>query len=110
MNFTRVALPLLVLLLAGCSTGRVTNPRAPGPAVGNAVGYVAGGVAANVVGAGVGVVEGAGAATEKTFDSDRRIVRTWTTEVTSDGRTIRVPVEVEVDEYGRPIGQPKPAR
>lgn len=108
MQLRRV-LPILplVLLVAGCSTGRVTNPKAPGPAIGNAVGYGVGAVGSNVVGAGVGVVEGAGAATEQTFNADKRVVRTWKTEVTADGRTIRVPVEVEVDEYGRPIGQPK---
>lgn len=110
MNFPRATLPLIALMLAGCSTGRVTNPKAPGPAVGNAVGYVVGGVGANVVGAGVGIVEGAGAATEKTFDSDRRIVRTWKTETTLDGRVIRVPVEIEVDEHGRQIGPARQVR
>jgi hypothetical protein len=48
-------------------------------------------------------VEGATAATKSTFTNERRVVRVWKTETTADGRTIQVPVEIEVDEYGRPI-------
>jgi hypothetical protein len=31
------------------------------------------------------------------------VIRTWREEKTSDGRTIKVPVEIEVDENGKPI-------
>ena len=93
--------------LSGCTTAgkdaRVTNPNQPGPAIGNAVGTAVGAVGSNVVGAVVGGVEGAAAATKKTFTNERRVVRTWRTETTSDGRIIRIPVEIEVDENGRPI-------
>ncbi len=96
-----------VALLTACTTAgrdaRVTNPNQPGPAVGNAVGTAVGAVGSNVVGAVVGGVEGAAAATKATFTNERRIVRTWRVEKTSDGRTIRVPVEIEVDENGKPI-------
>lgn len=94
------------LFLAGCATNtesRVTNPKQPGPAVGHAVGTAVGAVGSNVVGAVVGGVEGATAATKSTFTNERRVVRVWKTETTADGRTIQVPVEIEVDEYGRPI-------
>ena len=64
---------------------------------------MAGAVSANVVGVGVGVVEGASAAVKSTFTNERRVVRSWREEKTSDGRIIRVPVEIEVDENGRPI-------
>jgi len=103
-----ITLPLAAaaLLLAGCATNtehRVTNPNAPGPAVGHAVGTAVGAVGSNVVGAVVGGVEGAAEATKSTFTNERRVVRVWRTETTADGRTIQVPVEIEVDAYGRPI-------
>ena len=96
-----------VVVLTGCTSAgreaRVTNPNQPGPAVGNAVGTAVGAVGSNVVGAVVGGVEGAAAATKSTFTNEHRIVRTWRIEKTSDGRTIKVPVEIEVDENGKPI-------
>lgn len=94
------------LLLAGCaSEGRVTNPKAPGPAVGNAVGAGVGAVAGNVAGAVVGVGEGAAAAASVpfTYDPTQRVVRHWREEQTPDGRTIRVPEYYLVDEHGRVI-------
>lgn len=98
------------LLFTGCTTAgrdaRITNPNSPGPAVGNAVGTAVGAVGSNVVGGVVGVGEGVAAATKKTFTNERRVIRTWRTETTSDGRTIKVPVEIEVDENGKPIGDP----
>ena len=101
------ALVAPIILLTGCNSAgpdaRVTNPNSPGPAVGNAVGTAVGAVGSNVVGGVVGAVEGASAATKKTFTNERRVVRTWRTETTADGRTIRIPVEIEVDENGRPI-------
>lgn len=93
------------LALSGCATkndGRMVNTRQPGPAIGTGVGVVAGAVAGNAAGAVVGAGEGFVGAAGTAFDGDRRVVRTWRTEVTSDGRTIRVPVEIEVDQYGRP--------
>lgn len=111
--------PLLpTLLLAsltvfgtGCTTtnteAQVTNSKQPGPAVGRAVGTAVGAVASNVTGAVVGGVEGAAEATKSTFTNEHRIIRTWKTETTPDGRTIQVPVEIEVDENGRPIEQKK---
>ena len=71
--------------------------------VGNAIGTAVGAVGSNVVGLGVGVVEGASAATKSTFTNERRFVRTWREEKTSDGRIIKIPVEIEVDANGRPI-------
>lgn len=81
----------------------MTSRSQPGPQVGVAVGTAVGAVASNVVGVGVGAVEGASSATKSTFTNERRVIRTWKTETTSDGRTIQVPVEIEVDEQGRPI-------
>ncbi len=105
---------LLVLALAsGCATQpaetRLTNPKQPGPAVGHAVGTAAGAVAGNVAGAMAGAAEGAAYAAKKPFRNEHRIVRTWRTEQTADGRTIQVPVDTEVDEYGRPVGVPTAA-
>jgi hypothetical protein len=102
----RVMLPLGALLLSGCVSdrdGRVTNTRQPGPAVGTAIGAGAGAVVGNVTGAVVGAGEGFAGGVASAYDSDRRIVRTYRTETTSDGRTIQVPVEIEVDAQGRPL-------
>jgi hypothetical protein len=96
-------------LLTGCNSSpdsRVTSNQ-PGPAVGHAVGTAVGAVGSNVVGVAVGAVEGAASATKSTFTNERRYVRTWREEKTSDGRIIKVPVEIEVDENGRPIEAPK---
>jgi hypothetical protein len=92
------------MILSGCNTteSRVTSNQ-PGPAVGRAIGTAVGAVGSNVVGVGVGMAEGAAAATKSTFTNERRFVRTWREEKTSDGRIIKVPVEIEVDENGRPI-------
>jgi hypothetical protein len=93
--------------LSGCASkndGRMVNTRQPGPAIGTGVGIVTGAVAGNVAGAAVGAGEGFVGAAGTAFDGDRRVVRTWRTEVTPDGRTIQVPVEMEVDQYGRPYG------
>lgn len=94
-----------VSVFSGCMSpeSRVTNARAPGPAIGSGVGYAAGAVVGNVAGGVVAVGEGAVAGAAVPFDNDRRVVRTWRTETTSDGRTIQVPVEVEVDKDGRPL-------
>lgn len=98
----------MAALISGCATqpsdSRLTNSRQPGPVVGNAVGSAVGAVTGNVAGAVVGAAEGAASAAKAPFKNERRTVRTWRTETTADGRTIQVPVETPVDEYGRPIG------
>jgi hypothetical protein len=107
-------LPVFSLLVAslgvGCASDPnrpgVTNPRQPGPAIGRGIGSAVGAVGGNVVGGVVGIGEGAVAAGSKPFDTTRRVVRTWRTETTADGRTIQVPVDIEVDEYGRPLHVP----
>jgi hypothetical protein len=99
---------MVLSLASGCVTQpaetRLTNPNQPGPAVGHAVGSAVGAVAGNVAGAIVGGGEGAVAAAKAPFTNEHRIVRTWRTETTLDGRTIQVPVDTEVDAQGRPIG------
>lgn len=92
--------------VSGCSTtsGKSrTNPRHPGPAIGQGAGQAVGVVSGNVAGAAVGAVEGTAAGFKKPFTNNVRVVRTWRTETTSDGRTIQVPVEILVDEHGRPV-------
>jgi len=109
---TRLFAPVLIIavaLLSGCETppdARVTSKQ-PGAEIGNAVGTVAGAVSSNVVGLGVGAVEGATAAAKSAFTNERRVIRTWREEKTSDGRIIKVPVEIEVDANGRPIAETK---
>jgi hypothetical protein len=100
----------ILLGIGGCARDPnrigVTNPRHPGPAAGRAigagVGVVGGNVAGAVVGAGEGVAQGASAP----FNNTTRVVRRWRTEVTSDGRTIQVPEDMVVDQYGRPVNPP----
>lgn len=106
----RVSLSFVLLasataLLTGCTTrdASATNLKHPGPAIGTAVGSAAGAVAGNVAGAVVAGAQGAGNAFKAPFTNERRVVRTWRTETTADGRTIQVPVEIEVDQHGRPI-------
>ena len=108
MNFSCGLVTVLAIsafATSGCATkrdGRVVNTRQPGPAIGTAVGTVAGAVAGNATGAVVGAGEGFAGASSSAFNGERRVVRSWRTETTADGRVIRVPVEIEVDEYGRP--------
>lgn len=94
-------------LLTGCGTRstetRGTNPGHPGAAVGYAVGNTAGAVTGSVVGAVAAGAEGMADAVKAPFNNERRYVRKWRTETTSDGRTIQVPYEVEVDAHGREI-------
>lgn len=106
-----IALLSIAAAFSGCASSnpdsRYTNPRQPGPVVGNAVGQTVGVVTGNVAGAVVGTGEGFVDGSKKAFNNERRVVRTWRTETTADGRTIQVPVEIEVDENGRPISQPQ---
>jgi hypothetical protein len=98
-----------VLLLDGCTTGNYTNsPYHPGPVVGQGVGTAAGVVAGNAAGLGVGVVEGTAQGLAAPFNPNYHMVRYWRTETTSDGRTIQVPYDVLVDQYGRPVPMPAP--
>lgn len=98
---------MLSLALSGCTTPdkSATNLSQPGPAIGTAVGSAAGAVAGQVAGAAVAAGQGAGNAFQAPFNNERRVVRTWRTETTADGRTIQVPVDTEVDQYGRPIAK-----
>ena len=98
------------LLLTGCSTSDHTSPYHPGPVAGKAVGGGVGVVAGNVAGFGVGVVEGTAAGIAAPFNPDYHMVRYWRTETTSDGRTIQVPYDVLVDQYGRPSHMPAPSK
>ena len=103
-------LPVLICLFsAGCAEPRyTTSPYHPGPvagtAVGAGVGLAVGESAGFVVGAGEGLVGGVAAP----FDTTTHVVRHWRTEVTADGRTIQVPVDILVDSKGRPIGMAPP--
>jgi len=107
MKLSSLALAAVtVFFLSGCVSNRdsrIVNTRQPGPAIGTAVGQVGGAVVGNAAGLVVGVGEGAAGAAAVSFNNDRRVIRTWRTEVTADGRTIQVPVEIEVDANGRPL-------
>jgi len=98
------------LLLTGCTPTDYghTSPYHPGPVVGKTVGTGVGVVAGNVAGAGVGVVEGVAHGVAAPFNPSYHMVRYWRTETTSDGRTIQVPYDVLVDQYGRPVKMPAP--
>lgn len=98
----------LLALVAGCSSEKTGSPYHPGPVAGTVVGEGVGMVAGNVVGFGAGVVGGTVDGTKKVLDPSYRMVRYWKTETTSDGRTIQVPYDVMVDQYGRPVNMPAP--
>lgn len=102
-----LALLSAVLMAAGCATSH-NSPYHPGPVAGETVGNGVGVVAGNVAGFGVGAVEGTVNGFTAPFDPDYRMVRYWKTETTSDGRTIQVPYDVLVDQYGRPVRMPAP--
>ena len=109
LNFTAGAVALLVLaVVTGCSSERTGRPYHPGPVAGTVVGEGVGTVAGNVIGFGAGVVGGTVSGTAKVLDPSYRMVRYWKTETTSDGRTIQVPYDVMVDQYGRPVRMPAP--
>ena len=95
------------LLLTGCGTSH-TSPYQPGPVAGQAAGYGVGVVAGNVAGFGVGAVQGTASGLAAPFNPDYHLVRYWKTETTADGRTIQVPYDVLVDQYGRPSKMPAP--
>ncbi|HEX5400069.1 MAG TPA: flagellar motor protein MotB [Verrucomicrobiae bacterium] len=109
-------IPILVagvaglLALAGTGCRNTGSPYQPGPVAGQAVGGAAGVVAGNAVGFGKGVVGGTAAGYSAVMDPSYHMVRYWRTEVTSDGRTIQVPYDILVDQYGRPVKMPAPTR
>jgi hypothetical protein len=98
------------LLLAGCANTEYghTSPYQPGPVAGKTVGNAVGVTAGNVAGFGVGAVEGTAHGMAAPFDPSYHMVRQWRTETTADGRTIQVPYDVLVDQYGRPAIMPAP--
>ena len=98
------------LLLAGCSSTDYshTSPYHPGPVAGQNVGNAVGVTAGNVAGFGVGVVSGTAHGLAAPFKPDYHMVRYWRTETTPDGRTIQVPYDMLVDQYGRPVRMPAP--
>ena len=107
-----------VLLLVGCARTDygAGSPYHPGPQAGKTVGNAVGVTAGNVAGFGVGAAEGVAHGFAAPFDPSYHMVRYWRTETTPDGRTIQVPYDVMVDQYGRPVkmpaptGNPKPPR
>jgi hypothetical protein len=95
-----------VLFLSGCATndGRsFSNSNHPGPAAGQLIGGVIGVSGGNVVGFILGTFEGVAEGFNRPFSNDAFVVRHWETQSTSDGRTVRVPVDIRVDAFGRPI-------
>jgi hypothetical protein len=100
---------LAILAATGCRTDYgAGSPYQPGPVVGKTVGTGVGVVAGNAVGLGVGVVQGTVHGVASTIDPSYRTVTVWKTETTSDGRTIQVPHDILVDQYGRPAVMPAP--
>lgn len=98
-------------MLCGCASDQsrigLTDKSQPGPAIGQAIGAGVGGVGGQVVGGVVGVGEGVAAGVKAPFNNSKRVVRRWRTETTADGRTIQVPEDIVVDQYGRPVGAVK---
>jgi hypothetical protein len=105
---TGLAALVAALAATGCSSDKTGSPYHPGPVAGTVVGEGVGTVAGNVVGFAGGVVGGTVSGTRKVLDPSYRMVRYWKTETTSDGRTIQVPYDILVDQYGRPVGMPAP--
>jgi hypothetical protein len=101
---------LLLLAFTGCQSNRVGSPYQPGPVAGTAVGTGVGVVAGNVAGFGAGVVQGTVSGTGSALNPSYHTVRVWKTETTADGRTIQVPQDILVDEYGRPAVMPAPKK
>lgn len=105
--YTALALLSGGWLLAGCESSH-TSPYQPGPVAGQVVGNGVGLVAGNVAGFGVGAAEGTAHGFAAPFNPDYHMVRYWRTETTPDGRTIQVPYDILVDQYGRPSHLPAP--
>jgi len=104
-----VAAGLLALMSAvGCNSDKTGSPYHPGPVAGTVVGTGVGEVVGNTVGFAGGVVVGTVSGTKQVLNPNYRMVRYWRTETTSDGRTIQVPYDLLVDEFGRPVKMPAP--
>jgi hypothetical protein len=103
---------LSVGLMALFSGGSASSQRyqvghAVGGAIGGTTGTVLGNTAVAVTDTGKGVVGGVVAP----YNSPQYVVRKWRVEITPDGRTISVPVDIVVDANGRPLNPPQqPAR
>ncbi len=97
-------------LLTGCSRTDYgnTSPYHPGPVAGKTVGNAVGVTAGNVAGFGVGTVQGVAHGMAAPFDPSYHMVRYWRAETTADGRTVQVPYDILVDQYGRPVHMPPP--
>jgi hypothetical protein len=115
MKFYRPILTAFAALSCGLLTGCTatddygsTSPYHPGPVAGKTAGNAVGVAAGNVAGFGVGAVEGVGHGLAAPFDPSYHMVRYWRTETTPDGRTIQVPYDILVDQYGRPVHMPAP--
>jgi len=101
---------LTLLSATGCrSDYGAGSPYQPGPVAGKAVGTGVGVVAGNVAGFGVGIADGTEKGVAATFDPSYHMVRVWKTQTTADGRTIQVPQDILVDQYGRPAAMPAPS-
>jgi hypothetical protein len=115
MKFYRPILTAFAALSCGLLTGCTatddygsTSPYHPGPVAGKTAGNAVGVAAGNAVGFGVGAVEGVGHGMAAPFDPSYHMVRYWRTETTADGRTIQVPYDLLVVQYGRPVIMPAP--
>jgi hypothetical protein len=106
INLSAVAGLLVMATTTGCQHSG--SPYQPGPVAGQAVGGAVGVAAGNVAGFGMGAVAGTVGGYQMTRDPNYRMVRYWKTETTADGRTIQVPYDVLVDQYGRPSKMPAP--
>ncbi len=98
-----------VLAVAGCNSDQTGSPYHPGPVAGTVLGEGVGVVAGNAVGFAGGAVMGTIDGTKKVLNPTYRMVRYWKTTTTPDGRTIQVPYDILVDEYGRPANMPAPS-
>ena len=100
----------LGLFVSGCARTDYghTSPYHPGPVAGQTVGNAVGVTAGNVAGFGVGAVEGVAHGVAAPFDTSYHMVRYWRAETTPDGRTVQVPYDILVDQYGRPVHMPAP--
>jgi len=94
ISITLACAGLLALIAAtGCRTDYgAGNPYQPGPTAGKDV----------------GAVQGTTHGFANSFDPSYHMVRYWKTETTPDGRTIQVPYDIMVDQYGRPAQMPAP--
>jgi hypothetical protein len=101
----RVAGLVAVAAATGCSSG---SHYQPGPVAGATVGTGVGLATGNVVGFGAGVASGTASGFRSVFNPNYKMVRYWRAETTPDGRTIQVPYDILVDEYGRPVCMPAP--